>query len=420
MDEYTGQLDPRLQQITDFEAFQLGLPARRFIWEQQAEGSGPSHALTVEGLADYRFNITTSHHGRMHVSWVPSDSPGEDIRTYEGFSERLRIWLRSVSDALRDLLGEVLPPEGYYLVKELGEGAYKITYEAVQVHSREHVALKRYKQDDMPSIDPKDLTVNPLKPNTLHKNLIPTSWLTDTWLLESLMDAVLSDFLPEKQRLKWKHLHTIAVGLCSGLAFVHQRNLVHGDLKPQNMGIKDDESVLCDFGEATHHGPDTPGRDFPGTIRTRPPELHAAQARVTPSSDVWMLGASLFALVTGVYPFVTEDEIAQKREKEGEGALRDLVSQRIADGEASLHARIRELVGPKWFANLLVNMLQYDPSQRPSAAEVLSCLESRKARLPVGQNTIRKCSHGHHYDAAKWDPDLSGAECPYCWRDQAH
>ncbi len=62
-----------------------------------------------------------------------------------------------------------------------------------------------------------------------------------------LFDQTLQDFVDKRERNLSKN-KTFSYQLFAGLKHVHDNGIVHNDIKPQNIGIKDGEAFLCDFG----------------------------------------------------------------------------------------------------------------------------------------------------------------------------
>ncbi len=103
-------------------------------------------------------------------------------------------------------------------------------------------------------------------------------------------------------------IDVIALHLARGLASAHRAGIVHGDIKPANVGFGDgDVARLLDFGVATHVRDTTPGmRGLSGTFPYLAPELWRGGTR-GPRTDVYALGVTFFEMVTGRRPFVAED-----------------------------------------------------------------------------------------------------------------
>lgn len=99
---------------------------------------------------------------------------------------------------------------------------------------------------------------------------------------------------------------TVALGIAEGLAAAHQLGIVHRDLKPDNILISHQNTPkIADFGLAKRlHG--TSSSDLPGALAGTPhfmaPELFQG-VEASPASDVYALGISLFAMLTGHLPF---------------------------------------------------------------------------------------------------------------------
>ncbi|GAA2604282.1 serine/threonine-protein kinase [Actinomadura fulvescens] len=99
--------------------------------------------------------------------------------------------------------------------------------------------------------------------------------------------------------------------LLSALAVAHKAGIVHRDLKPSNVLLDGDRVVLTDFGLAYSSGSVslTKTGHFMGSPAYVAPEV-AAGEKATPQSDLWSLGATLYAAVEGRPPFERENVMA--------------------------------------------------------------------------------------------------------------
>jgi serine/threonine protein kinase len=187
----------------------------------------------------------------------------------------------------------------------------------------------------------------------------------DIYLLEELLYRPLENLAP---LMMVDEFYGIARDLCVGLASLHRRGRVHRDLKLDNCGIDHfGTAKIFDLGSVTSEG-----GTVKGTTLSRAPELFAKNAKCTKASDVWAMGAVLFALRTGGdYPFVTKQE-ARRRPQVGTARDRfDAMVRGLAlnpSSEEALQERIR-LEFPNGAGRLMSDMLRFDPTKRPSAAQ---------------------------------------------------
>lgn len=129
---------------------------------------------------------------------------------------------------------------------------------------------------------------------------------------ESLADRIKRQGAqPETQVLSW------AQQLLDALAHCHARNIIHRDIKPQNVVItKEERPVLVDFGLVKLWDPRDPRTQTVvramGTLEYAPPEQYGALSEHTdPRSDLYSLGASLYHALTGDAPLSATDRMAR-------------------------------------------------------------------------------------------------------------
>jgi hypothetical protein len=92
---------------------------------------------------------------------------------------------------------------------------------------------------------------------------------------------------------------------CEALQYVHEQQIVHRDVKPQNLIRGEDGVVLVDFGIATEIDDEDPGTIGIGTPKFMAPEVFAGGV-VSPRSDVFGLAATLWTLLVGKPPVYAE------------------------------------------------------------------------------------------------------------------
>ena len=106
--------------------------------------------------------------------------------------------------------------------------------------------------------------------------------------------------LPVDEVLEWSRQ------TCEALQYVHEQQIVHRDVKPQNLISGGEGVVLVDFGVATQLDAADTGTVGVGTPRFMAPEVFAGGA-VSARSDVFSLGATIWNLLTGSPPVYADD-----------------------------------------------------------------------------------------------------------------
>jgi serine/threonine protein kinase len=110
--------------------------------------------------------------------------------------------------------------------------------------------------------------------------------------------------------LDWKVATRIAIDCCDALAAAHSRGMVHRDIKPQNIMFTGESAVkLLDFGLAKTDAIGDTALTQEGTILGTPDFMSPEQCtagEVSPQSDLYSLGATYFALLTGQPPYASQ------------------------------------------------------------------------------------------------------------------
>ncbi|KAM7107236.1 LOW QUALITY PROTEIN: PAS domain-containing serine/threonine-protein kinase [Ciconia maguari] len=96
--------------------------------------------------------------------------------------------------------------------------------------------------------------------------------------------------------------------LVSAVAYLHCRNILHRDIKDENMVIAEDFTIKVDFGSAAYLEPGKLFYTFCGTIEYCSPEVLSGKPYRGPELEIWSLGVTLYTLVFGENPFCELEE----------------------------------------------------------------------------------------------------------------
>ncbi|QLQ81457.1 hypothetical protein HG537_0F02180 [Torulaspora globosa] len=116
------------------------------------------------------------------------------------------------------------------------------------------------------------------------------------------LDAVYKNLISRGGRVSEKVLGKIAEAVLRGLSYLHERKIIHRDIKPQNILLNDKGQVkLCDFG-VSGEAVNSLATTFTGTSFYMAPERIQGQP-YSVTCDVWSLGLTLLEVAQGCFPF---------------------------------------------------------------------------------------------------------------------
>ena len=156
--------------------------------------------------------------------------------------------------------------------------------------------------------------------------------------------------------------------MLSALDYLHRRNLVHCDVKPENtLVMRNCHLRLTDFG-LTHAAPVAP--ELLQTDWYRAPEVIDGSRPFGAPIDMWSAGCVFAELLrAGRAEYAALFPHSGDNLRDGTNALADAIMELIGGGGA----RLRELFDfARPAAHLLCQMLSLDPTERPTAAEALA------------------------------------------------
>jgi len=188
------------------------------------------------------------------------------------------------------------------------------------------------------------------------------------WIVMQLVHAQsLDQVLAASGPLPPRRAADIARQLLSALSVAHAAGVMHRDVKPSNVLIgRDDRAVLTDFGIATFA--DDPKLTQTGMVMgspgfTAPERIRGEDA--SPASDLWSLGATIYAAVEGHGPF----------DKRG-GAI---TTMSAIINEDAPEAPAAGALGP-----VIAALLRREPADRPDASAAARMITNVLPRLPDG------------------------------------
>ncbi len=246
----------------------------------------------------------------------------------------------------------------YKLLDLLGVGGMGWVYQATNTTTGDKVALKvlleqfkhdrgmlaRFQQEARAG-----LRLN--HPNIVRTHKLGTAGGSHYMIMDLVEGPSLLEVLLRKKRLPWGQACDFARQAALGLHHAHQHGLVHRDVKPQNLLIESSGRVkLLDFGLAMILEGETGdefsmamifGHESVGTAAYMAPEQAEDSLSVDARSDVYSLGCTLFASLTGDTPFPERSvtDLQKSHRARAPRSVRDFAPS-IPDGVAQVVAKM--------------------------------------------------------------------------------
>ena len=207
----------------------------------------------------------------------------------------------------------------YDVLGVVGEGAYGIVYKCKNKETGKYVAIKRFKEVDDDLVKKTMKRELKMLQKLHHPNVVDFQEAYkrkgNLYLVFEFVEKNLLELLQEHpQGLDPNLIRHLIYQLCKAIKYMHEQNIIHRDVKPENLLITDNmELKLCDFGFARLISGSCKEKltDYVATRWYRAPELLLTQGEYGKEVDYWAIGCIMGELVDGNPLFPGENEIDQ-------------------------------------------------------------------------------------------------------------
>ena len=286
------------------------------------------------------------------------------------------------------------PEKKYKILSNIGQGSYGDVFLAMNIYTKEKVAIKKiYKSIDAISESEIINEIEILK-KLNHPDIVKVLEFYKTDQAYYIVSEYCSGgelFQKAESYLSETQIAVIFKQILSGLSYLHSNNIIHRDLKLENILISDTEYValtgeeyldikIIDFGNAEHYDKKFSNKNLVGSSYYIAPEILKKIAGK--KSDLWSAGVILYMLIVGYPPFYGESDkkillnvkkgVYDKnysRWKNASNEVQDLIEKLlISDPNKRLSAK--DALNHPWFKKYQSNAIYYNITKK----EIHQCI----------------------------------------------
>ncbi|KAH3666516.1 hypothetical protein OGAPHI_003512 [Ogataea philodendri] len=217
---------------------------------------------------------------------------------------------------LRSVVTNTNPAPYFQVIEKAGQGASGSVYLARSLKMRNRqVAIK---QIDLNKQGRKELIVNEIlvMKDSHHENIVNfieayLNGSADLWVIMEYMEGgCLTDVIDNNPDITEEQISSICYETTKGLQFLHKKNLIHRDIKSDNVLLDAQGNVkITDFGFCAKLTSEKSKRaTMVGTAYWMAPEV-VRQKEYNEKVDVWSLGIMAFEMVEGEPPYFNEEPL---------------------------------------------------------------------------------------------------------------
>lgn len=257
-------------------------------------------------------------------------------------------------------------PAGRYICFDeiLGRGAYKIVYRAYDTHNGIEVAWNSISIQRMSEAEQKAIIkeINMLKElSPQNQNIVKffNAWINPekkaiVFITEIALSGTLFDYIKKINKINMRVIKKWCHQILEALAFLHERNIAHRDLKCSNIFINSNTGniMIGDFGLANQSYSNF--HTIIGTPEYMAPEMY--EENYDEKVDIYAFGCSLLEMITKEAPYHECCSFGQ-------------IYRRVTRGELPINI---ELIKSQKAKNLIMKCLERNPAKRPTARELLN------------------------------------------------
>tara|TARA_B110000208_G_scaffold189674_2_gene251764 strand:- start:9081 stop:10223 length:1143 start_codon:yes stop_codon:yes gene_type:complete len=191
----------------------------------------------------------------------------------------------------------------YYYTEPIGRGSFSTVYKGYHYYNKSVIAIKKFTK-----IPDKEYFKNEiaLMKQLHHKNVLKLHKVLKhksySYLILEYCDSNLYSYIESNNNsFNYKYF----TGIINGLEYLYSSNILHRDIKPHNILIKNNTIKISDFGFAKTFEKNQLITTFCGSPLYMAPEI-IKNRKYNNNSDIWSLGVVLYELITKIHPYTID------------------------------------------------------------------------------------------------------------------
>lgn len=205
---------------------------------------------------------------------------------------------------------EVILNDRYVVLSKLGAGGMADVYKGRDSMLNRLVAIKVLKKEYRENkdfvrkfISEAQAAAGLMNPNIVNVYDVGEDRGLYYMVMELVEGITLKEYIQKKGRLTTREVLSIAIQMCTGVEAAHRHNIIHRDIKPQNIMISKEGKVkVTDFGIARAVDSNTISSGAMGSVHYVSPE-QARGGYCDAKSDIYSVGITMYEMITGRVPF---------------------------------------------------------------------------------------------------------------------
>ncbi|KAJ1720668.1 Protein kinase [Coemansia erecta] len=296
------------------------------IGSSKSSGNGSLASTWGQSGESSMASTSVDDGGRAHMAKTQSKAKEDALAALVGKSDltpppkpKKEVRLSTLTESqimskLRTIVSRDDPKVLYSKVKKIGQGASGNVYMARSIKNGELVAIK---QMDLSKQPRKELLVNEIlvMKESRHANIVNfiEAFLlnsSDLWVVMEYMEGgALTDVI-DNNKMNEMQIATVCREVCRGLSHLHKQDIIHRDIKSDNVLLGEDGQVkITDFGFCAKLSEQRSKRaTMVGTPYWMAPEV-VKQKPYGSKVDVWSLGIMVIEMIESEPPYLDEEPL---------------------------------------------------------------------------------------------------------------